>query len=72
MTTELHIFRTDINTVEKVRKAETLLSRHKGVNRWNLDLDDCDKVLRIESDKLVRENVIGILKSHEIFVEELQ
>jgi tRNA(Ser,Leu) C12 N-acetylase TAN1 len=71
MTQDVLIFRTNINTLEKVKKTDQLLSKHKGIQRWNIDLEDCDKVLRVETAMLQKESVIGILKSHEIFCEEM-
>jgi hypothetical protein len=72
MTDTILIFKTNINTPELIKKAGSILSAQSEIKKWNVDMDDCDKVLRIETSRYEVENVIGILKPHEIYCEELQ
>ena len=72
MQSEIHIFKTNITTLEQIRKVDRILSNQSEIQKWNIDIDDCDKVLRIETSSLEMENVIGILKPHHIYCEELE
>ena len=65
------IFKTNINTLAQIKTVDTVLSGQSEIQKWNIDIDDCDKVLRIETSQLEVENVIGILKPHHIYCEEL-
>lgn len=38
---------------------------------WNFDLEDCDKILRVDAAALAVENLINSLKSEGILCEEL-
>lgn len=65
------VFRTNINTFEQMKQLDAVLSRQSAIRKWNVDMEDCDKVLRIETLQLHVENVIGFLKPHDIYCEEL-
>lgn len=65
------IFRTNINTFEQMKQLDAVLSGQSGIRKWNVDMEDCDKVLRIETSLLHVENVIDFLKPHDIHCEEL-
>ena len=72
MQPSLYIFKTNINTMDQLRKADHVLSNRTEIQKWNVDIDDCDKVLRVETSQLLIESVIGILKPHAIYCEELK
>ncbi len=40
--------------------------------KWNFDLDDCDKVLRIDSEENIILPMINLLKNHNFDCEELE
>lgn len=66
------VFRTNINTLEQIKKAEIILSAQSEIKKWNIDFDDCDKILRIETPKSEIENVLSYLKPYQIYCEELE
>lgn len=72
MQSSVHIFKTNINTLEQIKNADSFLSTHRKVEKWNIDIDDCDKVLRIESSQLEICDVISSLKPFNIYCEELE
>ena len=72
MQASLHIFKTNINTLEQIRKADSFLSKHSKIKKWNIDLEDCDKVLKIESSQLETVDIIGSLKPFNIYCEVLE
>lgn len=71
MPTSILVFKTNINTLEQLKKIDCVLSHRAEVEKWTIDLDDCDKVLRIETKVLETESVMSILKPHQIYCEEL-
>ena len=72
MQTAIHIFKSNINSVEQIKNADSFLSTHAKIEKWNIDLDDCDKVLRIESCPLVINDVIESLEPFNIYCEALE
>ena len=66
------IYKTNINTLQKIKIADALLSKEKKIQKFNIDIEDDDKVLRIETEFLKKENLILILAKHEIYCEEMQ
>jgi len=43
---------------------QVLLENQRGIEEWNLDLDDCDKVLRIISHEINHEHIIRLMNDH--------
>jgi hypothetical protein len=67
----ISVYKTDVNTKSKLRKVEPILNRILLGSKWNFDLEDCDKILRVESDKSCSEFLIKELYKIEIYCEEL-
>ncbi|MEK6152184.1 hypothetical protein WIW50_02945 [Flavobacteriaceae bacterium 3-367] len=66
------IFRTDIKTKKKVRAVEPLFSKLSPVNRWSVDIEDIDNVLRIETaDSLNESDIIRLLNIYGFQCETL-
>lgn len=40
--------------------------------KWNFDLQDCDKILRIDSDQSPVLKITALLKTHRFDCEELE
>lgn len=72
MQSAIHIFKTNINSVEQIKKADSFLSRNSKIIKWNIDLEDQDKILRIETSPAEIHNVIGKLKPLNIYCEVLE
>ncbi|MBA3971163.1 MAG: hypothetical protein H0X46_03305 [Bacteroidetes bacterium] len=72
MDTNVFVFKTNINTLEQIERTEIILSGRSDIKKWNIDLEDCDKVLRIETSKKEIESVLGILMPYQIYCEELE
>jgi hypothetical protein len=72
MQTAIHIFKTNINSVEQIKNADSFLSTHTKIEKWNIDLDDCDKVLRIETSPHEINDVIQSLAPFNIYCEVLE
>lgn len=63
--TNVLVFRTNINTDERIHRAACRLCLLKGICRWRIDLDDGEGpaqcILRIESESLTETDVIRLL-----------
>lgn len=49
---EILVFKTDITDPQQVLLIEPHLDGLPGVIRWNVDLHDCDNILRVVSDNI--------------------
>jgi len=49
---EVLVFKTNVTSRRKVGMVAPLLTSFPTIRRWNFDLQDCDKVLRIEATDL--------------------
>ncbi len=49
---EILIFKTNVSNKRKVSRVSTLLTSVPAIIQWNFDLEDRDKVLRIEANGL--------------------
>ena len=65
----VHIFKTNISTLRQLKMAELLLSRENRIERWNVDIEDCDKVLRVETDALNESQIVTLMRREEIYCE---
>ncbi|WP_205508526.1 hypothetical protein [Longitalea arenae] len=68
---EVLVFKTNLR-----KKQITAVTKHinnlQGITRWNVDLDDRDRILRIESHELSPRSVELTLQQAGFFCEELQ
>jgi len=67
----VEVFKTNINDKSTANKVAADLYIYFPGGKINFDLDDCDKILRIESDKVIPEEVSIILNSKGFFCEVL-
>lgn len=42
------VLKTDIQSEQMLRLVSPLFDAHKAILKWSVDLEDCDKVLRVE------------------------
>ncbi|GAB3737197.1 hypothetical protein [Spirosoma lituiforme] len=64
--THVLMFRTNINTDERIHRAACRLCLLKGICRWRIDLDDengktTQCILRVETESLTETDVIRLL-----------
>ena len=51
------VFKTNVEDVKQVRKLSPFIRNMEGVLKWNIDLHDCDKKLRIVTDVLSAQHI---------------
>ena len=57
----VEVFKTNVQEFSQAQKLVALLSRHFPGSKINFDLDDCDKVLRVEGNNLRIEKVMNLV-----------
>ncbi|MEO6818926.1 MAG: hypothetical protein ABI204_04315 [Ginsengibacter sp.] len=65
------IFKTSVKSKTQVKKLKPYFDKILQKAKWNFDLEDCDKILRIDSDEETVLPIINLLKSHQYDCEEL-
>lgn len=69
---DILIFKTNLNNHELINQVEPFIQNIKGIQRWNVDMHDCDNVLRIEAIQLSPRSVEIVLQNAGYYCEELQ
>ncbi len=62
--TMIEVFKTNIQKVSQAKKLMALLLRYFPDSKINIDLHDCDKVLRIEGHQFLPAKVIELVKEN--------
>ncbi len=68
---QILVFKTNIRYRKNIRSIGQYLDTLQGIIRWNVDLQDKDKVLRIEANDLSPRKVEHTLQYAGYFCEEL-
>ena len=65
------VFKTNLETKQQLTAVQTALASLEGINSWNTDLEDCDRILRVVSQGAKPESVIHHMQGLGYFCEEL-
>jgi hypothetical protein len=69
---EILVFKTNVEDKKHVRKLFKLLRTLQGIMRWNVDLHDEDKVLRVETVSVSPRTIEIALQQAGYFCRELE
>ena len=69
---EILVFATNIERKRQVSKVESLLTCLTGIGDWNFDLEDCDRILRIESEGISPRHIETVLNNAGFNCRELE
>lgn len=69
---DILIFRTFITTKQDIERIETVFAQYPCIYKWNVDLEDWEKVLRIECSEINSTKIISLLKEIDIETRELE
>jgi hypothetical protein len=58
----VEVFKTDVTDEQQAREVKELLQLHFPGTRVNFDLDDCDKVLRVEGTGFTTEHILVLVQ----------
>lgn len=67
----ISIYKTNIENSSQIQLLKKELDTLLGEENWNFDLDDCDRILRVETDSSLSNEITYILKSNGFEVTEL-
>jgi hypothetical protein len=68
---EVLLLKSSPHNYNDMKNMAIVLDNHPRIVAWNIDLDDCDKIIRIECEKLKAEEIINSLYQIGIWAEEL-
>jgi len=71
-TVNILVFKTNLTDTRRISDVESLLDIHPHIIQWNVDLDDCDKVLRVVSRHIAPQEVEALLLNAGYYCEELE
>jgi hypothetical protein len=64
---ELHmveVFKTNVGHKKQAKTLLGVLAKHYPLFRINFDLEDCDKILRVEGEDIQREKIARLVTEH--------
>lgn len=67
----IYVLKTSVRYKKQVKTIAREFDKIIEIKKWNFDLDDCDKILRIETTKKTMKVVCEILHSLNYICEEL-
>jgi len=70
-TTVVHVFKTNVQAREHAEMLCDLIQNDITVQRANFDLEDCDKIFRVESAAHINHKIIALLRLYGFVCEEL-
>jgi hypothetical protein len=65
------VFKTSVSKPGEVSKVKALLTAIPAITDWNFDLEDCDNILRIETNSVCPRSIEGVLQAAGITCLEL-
>ena len=68
----IFVFKTSVKTKIQIKKLKPYIDEILPNAKWNFDIEDIDKILRVESEKDIVLTVINLLKNHNFNCEELE
>jgi hypothetical protein len=69
---EILVFKTNLRYRKNINAIEPHISGQPGIIKWNVDLKDADKILRVVSSDCHPQKIEGIIKSAGYRCEELK
>jgi hypothetical protein len=68
----IYVFKTSVKTKIQAKKLKPHIDKILSDKKWNFDLEDCDKILRIDSEENIVLKITGLLNMHRFTCEELE
>lgn len=68
----IYIFKTSVSTESQVQKLKSYIDKLLPASKWNFDLEDCDNILRIDSEEDIRYLIKTLFKIYDFECEELE
>jgi hypothetical protein len=68
----IYVFKTSVKTKMQAKMLKAHIDKILQNAKWNFVLEDCDKILRIDSEENIVLRIINLLNSHNFNCEELE
>ncbi len=68
----IYVFKTSVYTKKQVKNLKPHIDKLLPKSKWNFDLENSDKILRIDSEKNITLRIIDLLNFHNFYCEELK
>ena len=68
----IFVFKTSVKTKMQIKKLKPHIDKRLPKAKWNFDLEDIDKILRIDSAENIVLLIIDLLTIHSYSCEELE
>ena len=68
----IYVFKTVVKTKTQVKKLKPLINQIIPSDKWNFDLEDCDKILRIDCEENIVLKIVDLLNIHKFNCVELE
>jgi hypothetical protein len=68
----IYIFKTSVKTKNQVKGLKPHIDTILPNQKWNFDLEDCDKILRVESEENIASKIKNLLNTQRFHCEELE
>lgn len=69
---QILIFKTNLTSANHITRIKGSLNVHPAIFKWNVDLKDCDNILRVVSNNIQPKEVETILLNAGYYCEELE
>jgi len=69
---QILVFKTNLTTTNQISIIGSTLNTHPAIQKWNVDLQDCDNILRVVANNIKPADVETILLDAGYFCEELR
>ncbi len=66
------VLRSNVSTYSDLLQIRHPLDHHPGITKWNIDIDDCDHVIRVVTPNLTVEDVCELINSNGYQCSELE
>ena len=68
----IFVFKTSVKTKMQIKKLKPHIDATLPSAKWNFDLEDIDKILRVDSEENIVLKIIGLLNVHNCSCAELE
>lgn len=68
---EILVFKTNLSNTDHIGKVTLPLNHHPSIIEWNVDLHDCDKVLRVVAEDIPAREVEQLIFNAGYYCREL-
>lgn len=68
---EILVFKTNLSDAKRIGDIGSYLDFHPGIQDWNVDLNDCDNILRIVSRNIAPAEVENMITGTGYYCKEL-